>query len=181
MNEGKAGIVYACGDWEHGQLGLPLETNENGSRMPTSGPRLAGRRVLPSIPATDKEGLVSELWSIPKLRNQKVSAIAAGGDHSLVVSSTGRVFSFGKNDTYQLGVTVGNHVFNAASARLGLHVTQEGADDRYAGPEPIQINLLRWKQIKDVACGDSHSLARCQSGSVYSWGMGAGGRKAAKG
>jgi hypothetical protein len=23
-SEGKEGVIYACGEWEHGQLGLPL-------------------------------------------------------------------------------------------------------------------------------------------------------------
>ena len=184
VHEGKSGIVYAAGEWEQGQLGLPWSRTfmvegrpvSRSTAVPSTGTRIVGRKEIPAEPAAGEDGLVTNFCLVPLLRPQKVTFIAAGGDHSFAVAASGRVFAFGKNDAYQLGVTTGGHVYTATSARVGVEISHEGVDDRSVGPEPLQVVALRWKSVVEIACGDAHSLARCENGTLYSWGMGAGGR-----
>jgi alpha-tubulin suppressor-like RCC1 family protein len=115
---------------------------------------------------------------VPALRDHQAVTVAAGGDHSLVVTSAGRVFAFGRNDSYQLGVALASGTqCLAGGARIGVDkLMQEGADERQVGPEPVQIAGLRWKSVLQISCGDAHNLARCVGGDVYAWGLGGSGR-----
>ena len=96
----------------------------------------------------------------------------------MVVTSAGRVFAFGRNDSYQLGVALASGTqCLAGGARIGVDkLMQEGADERQVGPEPVQVAGLRWKSVLEISCGDAHNLARCVGGSVYTWGLGGSGR-----
>mmetsp|Transcript_26572 Transcript_26572/g.64134 ORF Transcript_26572/g.64134 Transcript_26572/m.64134 type:complete len:220 (+) Transcript_26572:57-716(+) len=165
-SEGKEGVLYACGEWEHGQLGLPWsrkyvvegETKEYDQEVPSTGERTIGKNtLLPPIPAVDDKEKVSHPHVVPLLRSHHIVKASAGGDHSFVVTDAGRVFCCGKNDTFQLGVTSGPPQAFAATTRMGMEgMAQEGADQREVGPEPVQVVALRWKMVADVSCGDAH-------------------------
>lgn len=71
--------------------------------------------------------------------------IAAGGRHTLLVDSAGKVWAWGQNDYGQLGIN--NH-------------TQQ--------LEPVQVNGL--SNVVAVAAGDNHSLALDTAGDVWAWG-----------
>jgi alpha-tubulin suppressor-like RCC1 family protein len=96
----------------------------------------------------------------------------------MVVTSAGRVFAFGRNDSYQLGVALASGTQHlAGGARIGVDkLLQEGSDERQVGPEPVQVVGLRWKAVCEISCGDAHNLARCIGGDVYAWGLGGSGR-----
>jgi len=81
-----------------------------------------------------------------------VGAVAAGGDHTLVLDTTGHVWAFGRNDTGQLGDGT------AASSR----------------PTPVQVAGL--SDVIAVAAGTSHSLALTRDGTVVSWGANGSGQ-----
>lgn len=83
------------------------------------------------------------LTQISQLSQAK--AVAGGYGHSLAISSTGALFSWGLNDNYQLGN--GTNISSLTPTQIGLG--------------PI------WT---DVACGDYHSLALNSVGEVYAWG-----------
>eukprot|EP00961_Rhodomonas_salina_P121328 1633174-Rhodomonas_salina.1 len=146
--------------------------------VPSTGPRITDKgKPMAPIPAVDENDLVSHPVVVPALRQHHVVTASAGGDHTLVVTDVGRVFAFGRNDSYQLGVTKGEPTFLAASTRVGVsQMLQDGSDEREVGTEPLQVNSLRWKSIVEVSCGDSHNLARAGDGAVYAWGLGASGR-----
>jgi alpha-tubulin suppressor-like RCC1 family protein len=81
-----------------------------------------------------------------------VSAIAAGEDHSLAVSSTGRLYAFGSNRFGQLG--------DAADSGTEL-----------ANPTPLRVSLPgATGPVVQVAAGFSHSLALTSTGQLYAFG-----------
>ncbi len=81
------------------------------------------------------------------------TAIAAGGDHSLALSSTGVVYGWGANDRGQLG-----------------DGTTVPAATPVAVTPPVGVTFTA------VAAGTGHSLALGSDGQVYSWGFGASGQ-----
>ena len=41
---------------------------------------------------------------------------------------------------------------------------------------PREVDALRCKRLRDIACGSSHSAAITSSGELYTWGLGEYGR-----
>lgn len=84
------------------------------------------------------------------LSGKRVIRIAAGGLHSLVLTSEGQVFTWGFNGSGQLG---------------------DGMGDDHSIPFPVDASgVLAGKNIIAIACGDDHSLALSDEGKVYAWG-----------
>ncbi|MCJ1250071.1 hypothetical protein MMC30_007297 [Trapelia coarctata] len=90
---------------------------------------------------------------------EKVTSIASGLDHLLMLTSSGRLFTSAASTTEfpskgQLGIP-------------GLTWTQ-----RPSGPydQPHEITTLRGFTIKDIAAGDFHSLAVDTEGRVFAFG-----------
>lgn len=84
---------------------------------------------------------------IPHLPSMTVVQLAAGNQYSLILTSDGRVFSFGKGSKGRLGH--GNEM------------------DRMP---PKRIDGLKGVNIVQVSAGYSHSLAVSDKGNVYSFG-----------
>ena len=82
----------------------------------------------------------------------KVTAIAAGGEHSLAVTSTGAVLAWGYNADGQLG----NGGTGASSV-------------------PVNVSLPAGTRVTAVAAGALHSLAVTSTGAVLAWGYNADG------
>jgi len=91
------------------------------------------------------------LQLIEALKGVRVRAVAAGEDHSLVLSVGGDAYSFGLGGFGQLG----------------------HGDDR-SQPLPKRIETLA--NVRAVAADRSHSLLLTESGIVYSFGNGSNGR-----
>jgi alpha-tubulin suppressor-like RCC1 family protein len=78
-----------------------------------------------------------------------VVALAAGGDHSLALTSGGTVYAWGRNDfNSSLGVGLGGQFVVTAAPVQGL------------------------TGVKAIAAGDGHSLALREDGTVWAWGLG---------
>lgn len=86
---------------------------------------------------------------VDELENEFIVDISAGYSFSVVVSRSGKVFSWGFNDKSQLGL--GN---------------------RYNQDKPRLIKTLEGIHGKNVVCGQQHSLLLTKDGNVYSWGLG---------
>lgn len=127
------GQLYSFGDNEFGQLGRAANAE-------TTVPNPAPAQV--EIPGLDGT----------------VVAIAAGGEHSLVLSSSGQVFAFGLNSAGQLGSfsNSGSEWANATPAQVAL----PGASAR-----PVA-----------VAAGALHSLVVTAAGALYTFGSNAEGQ-----
>lgn len=79
--------------------------------------------------------------------------VAAGDDFSLVMTSSGKLYSFGENDFGQLGV-----------------MTNSG--DSAANPAPAAVMLSGASgTLSQIAAGSEHSLALTSSGQLYAFGF----------
>jgi hypothetical protein len=83
----------------------------------------------------------------------RITAIAAGGDHSLALTTTGQVYAWGANTDGQLG-----------------DGTTTDADVPVAVPAPEGV------VITAIAAGTGHSLALSTAGTAYAWGFNASGQ-----
>lgn len=96
---------------------------------------------------------------------EKVTSIASGLEHALLLTNKGRVFSTASaSDSFpsrgQLGVP-----------GLTWNTRPEGSFD-----QPHEVTTLRGFPIKSAACGDYHSLVLDDAGRVFAWGDNASGQ-----
>ena len=116
----KDGKLYSFGRNWYGQLG-------HGGRADQRTPRL-----------------------VAALKGVRVSAMAAGRFHSLVLSDVGEVYSFGRGDVCNYSLILGN-------------------DDQQ---DQLPIRALQGVRVGGVAAGEYHSLVVSTAGTLYSFGQG---------
>ena len=134
----------------------------------------------------------------------KVTAIAAGGEHNLAVTSTGAVLAWGYGASGQLGnggtgssstpvgVTLPTGTTVTAVAAGALHslaLTSTGAvlawgdngegelgdGSKTNSDVPVKVKLPAGTKVIAVAAGGYYSLALTSSGTVLAWGYNADG------
>ena len=112
------------------------------------------------IPFWSSTSPVSYRPIAPKISgSEKVTAIAGGLEHAVLLTSKGRLFSMASaSESFpnrgQLGVP-----------GLTWITRPEGSFD-----QPHEITTLKGFNIAKVACGDYHSLALDKDGRVFTWG-----------
>jgi len=79
----------------------------------------------------------------------KVTAIAAGADHTVALTASGRVMAWGSNARGQLGLS-----------------------HREATSEPTEVPGLRGKRVIQIGAGPRHSMAVTHGGLLFTWGAG---------
>uniref|UniRef100_A0A0B7B2U7 HECT domain-containing protein n=1 Tax=Arion vulgaris TaxID=1028688 RepID=A0A0B7B2U7_9EUPU len=119
------GMIFTWGSNAYGQLGL-------GKGAP---------------PYQNLPELVSCLKGIPVLQ------VAAGANHTFILSRSGAVYGWGRNSFGQ----------------LGLNTTE----DCY---QPQQCRSLRNQRIKYVCCGENHTACLTKDGRVFTFGAGSYGQ-----
>jgi alpha-tubulin suppressor-like RCC1 family protein len=122
-----AGVVWAWGSNDSGQLGLG-----SGESFITVASPILSLRGRTSIATT-------------------ITAIAAGGDHSLALDSLGNVWAWGDNHNGQLGIG-GSQGLSSVPLRVDFPT--------FGSPWPIAR----------IAAGGVHSLAIDAFGNVWAWG-----------
>lgn len=87
------------------------------------------------------------------LNQYHVVGVAAGDRHALFITESGAVFGCGENYYGQLGMGPGD-------------------DTQTPYKEPVLIPVFNEKEIivRDICCGDSHSLALTEDHQVFAWG-----------
>lgn len=90
---------------------------------------------------------------LSKLERAAVSRVACSSRHTLIVTNTGSVFSWGENDHSQLGYE---------TSKRNKGTTYEC--------KPRKVESLAKEFIIDVACGEFHSLALSNDKAVFLWG-----------
>jgi alpha-tubulin suppressor-like RCC1 family protein len=119
-----SGQIFTWGDNERGQLGFPADTNPPPNPHPTP-----------------------FATQLPPGSGQPVEAVA-GDSFSLVVTSTGQLFSFGDNDEGELGFSGNN-----------------------PDPSPTRVSLPgEIGGVVSAAAGFNRSLAVTSSGQLFAWG-----------
>ena len=124
------GVAYSFGCGECGQLGHVGQANQHTPRV------------------------------IEALRGWHISAVAAGGDHSLALSEAGALYSFGCGANGQLG-----HGDDDDDHDPNL-------DDGENQHTPRLVAALRGMRVSALAAGEWHSLVLSEAGDIYSFGTG---------
>jgi alpha-tubulin suppressor-like RCC1 family protein len=130
----------------------------------------------------------------------RATAVTAGGSHSLALTSTGRLLSWGSNDRGQLGngSTSGSHVPIPVKLPEGTKVRGlfAGCQDTLAQTStgkvlawgagdvgqlgngraadrhrPVRVRLPKGSKVTAISAGCQHSLALTASGHVLAWGF----------
>ena len=114
--------VWTCGRGRHGQLGH--------GHFNDAGP----------------------LQRVNALSDRKIVGGAAGATHSVVYSADGAIYSWGANESGQLG-----HGAEVAAGEHGLWW-------------PRRINALRHEFVSSVAAGAHHTLVITKTGTLYAFG-----------
>jgi alpha-tubulin suppressor-like RCC1 family protein len=163
------GKVYATGYNYFGQLGLGNNTN------------------------------INTFTEIPSLSGKTITALSAGGEHSLALSNDGKVYATGQNSSGELGLGdnnyrntftevtdlsdknitalfAGNHYSLALSNDGKVYATghnnygQLGLNDTANRNTFTKVGLLNDKNITALSAGNIHSLALSDDGEVYAAG-----------
>nr|XP_002745648.3 E3 ISG15--protein ligase HERC5 [Callithrix jacchus] len=116
----KGGELFAWGQNLHGQLGV-------------------GRK----FPSTTAPQIVEHLAGIP------LAQISAGEAHSMALSMSGNIYSWGKNEFGQLGL-----------------------DHTESKDSPSLIEALDNQKVEFLACGGSHTALLTQDGLLFTFGAG---------
>jgi alpha-tubulin suppressor-like RCC1 family protein len=102
-----------------------------------------------------------------------IESVACGEEHTIILTSEGKLVGLGSNASGQLGVPINkaptpkNASDNFDGDETNRSVTNQ---NRHCEPIPIEIKGLACKIVK-VACGEQHTLALTLRGQVYSWGQ----------
>ncbi len=109
---------------------------------------------------------------VQSLQDVLVTKVSAGGNHTLCLTSGGRVFAWGAGGEGQLGLGVsvpyqtkprliGDLDFVAIAAGQDWKQQQRGASAKSLASVPM---------IRDIFAGPTYSVATCTTGHVYVWG-----------
>ena len=176
------GALWTWGMNQHGQCGQLQKSEEgNGALLPgqvcaRGGVGWPGREALFSFFSSGildwiSLALAGACWRLLTLCERmcifssrqvhalvahgSIAGVACGSCHTLVVTHTGAVFSFGLNATGQLG---------------------DGTDHNRPNPTPLPVRLPPTMAVTWVACGEEFSAAVTAEGALFMWGFGACGQ-----
>ena len=145
---GGGGTVLAAGLNNYAQLGLGAgsSSDKNGDTE--------SRTYLTRVKSLEGLGVVS---------------VKGGVHHSLVLTSQGEIFAFGRGDSGQLGVPLkggegGLDKAGSFSATIVSPILQSGSDSSSGSSTGAAVVA--------IACGGNHNLAITASNEVYTWGYG---------
>ncbi|OQR85477.1 hypothetical protein ACHHYP_11784 [Achlya hypogyna] len=111
------------------------------------------------------------------LRGTYISAVACGDAHSLALSSTGNVYSWGSNRFLQLG----RHTILDDDAARPERIDANWAGTTAAGTRRLDPSVGDASPTEPgaalrIAAGAHHSLAIARDGTLFTWGCGVDGR-----
>jgi hypothetical protein len=148
------GSLYACGTG----FGLGLGDAEMDEDPYSPSPSVAGRGS-PLSPGKKHEPHAGEVLTprlvMGELLGEEVVGIGAGDAHSLAVTSTGLVFSWGFGGSGALG---------------------HGAMESQSAPRLVSALVEHNQSILNVDCGEYHSAAVSREGHLWIWGDGEAGQ-----
>ncbi|KDO31550.1 hypothetical protein SPRG_03479 [Saprolegnia parasitica CBS 223.65] len=114
---------------------------------------------------------------VDALANVPLSSVACGQYHTMVVTTSGVILAFGKNDYGQLGVdgienqlvpmVVKSGLERFVCTELGIG---EAANAQQRIAVPTLVPDLEGKDIVRIACGCYHTLAVADNGMMYAFG-----------
>jgi alpha-tubulin suppressor-like RCC1 family protein len=174
----KNGDVYTWGSNADGQLGLGAT---HGSKLESLVPRKFGLEGVAAIccggyhsMALAKDGViyawganhhgqlgngfvaakVTRPQRIQRLARHHFCALACGQYHSLGLTTEGKVYAWGLNESGQLG-----------------NGMRDDADDEEQLWEDVSPQRVPLSHVISISCGGFHSLALTREGKLYAWGL----------
>jgi len=136
------GRLFSWGSNCNGQLGIRT--------LPISKPSIVSNTNLASSSSALVPVEASPIvYYISSLRGVAVACIAAGYRHSVALTVSGALFTWGYNGYGQLGV--GDQT------------------DRFL---PVLVRMLRSQKVRYVCCGEDHTAALTYDGGVFTFGAG---------
>jgi hypothetical protein len=96
----------------------------------------------------------------PTIDYTHIAQVAAGSEHTLLLTVDGQIFAFGSNRFGQLGT--GDRSDSAQAVRV--HV------DRYDRRIQACTSVFSTSPVTSIACGFYHSLCTTADGHAYTWG-----------
>lgn len=100
---------------------------------------------------------------IDELADKDIIHLAAGVHHSLAISKSGEIFTWGRMDAKQCGTT--SALKRAAEGDI---VTDSLGKDRML----IRPTIISDVKFRTAECGTDHTVAIDQNGDAWSWGFG---------
>lgn len=139
-----------------------LENNLNETKLFSFGCNDMGQLGVPNdsqyiIKNQEQQNISSQAINIEFFNDIKVKTLSIGDQHSICISSSGAIYSWGAFTYGQLGVEQNPKIIS-------------DPDGFAYQPSPLQIQTLRNYKVIDVACGDAHTLALINDGQIFSWG-----------
>ncbi|XP_048828381.1 RCC1 domain-containing protein 1-like [Brienomyrus brachyistius] len=144
-----SGGVFTWGSGSHGQLG-------HGELVGETEPRV-----------------LEALWGVA------MAGVAAGNWHSVCISSGGDVYTWGWNESGQLGMPA--RALNEARRLTGqdaaTHLQSDGEEDSRGVFISIQafpalVDIPEDSEVTKVSCGSRHTAAVTKTGDLFTWGWG---------
>ena len=96
------------------------------------------------------------------LDHLQIKEVAGGNHHSLCLASSGRVITFGRGDSGQLGNT---------DNRPEVGYCEEKPVKIYM-PNDNENDVQPKDPVSTISCGANHNLAITKNGDLYTWGYG---------
>ena len=98
----------------------------------------------------------------------KIKEISAGTVHNLALTQDNKLFSWGSSQGGQLGLPE------------KYLISQPNYIKSFFLPSPTQISIFsnskKPEMLEKISCGEAHSIALTNKGTVYSWGFGSNGQ-----
>merc|ERR1712146_62915 len=142
LSEG--GQLFSMGMNRNGQLGRETPDVNYGAispRSPKSKP----------VPEARHAWNVQSTPTLCQYQNTGVHQIAAGGEHTFVITESGELVAFGEGNHGQIGAP-------------GAHAERSQATEYKAIKVPLE------QQAREIACGIHHTVAVGKDGECYVWG-----------
>merc|ERR1711977_601972 len=168
-----------------------LQRKANGLQTYTFGDGRYGQLGHEFPDDADKEELLfrREPQCVKELVEKHVVQVAAGREHTVVLTAEGQVFTFGAGSCGRLGISMTEEVKKIVVqvAAGGQHTAlliddgevytcgyggygQLGRGSRSSLFFPRRVETLRGQPVVQVSAGDNHTLALTGAGEVYAWG-----------
>jgi hypothetical protein len=117
-----------------------------------------------SVGAAGKGADAFQAVQVPSLEG--VVSVAAGEVHCLALRADGAVFSWGRNDSGQLGL---GPTSDRGREAAGVDMKEKRGATFFIGT-PRYISCLHRTRITSIACGSRHSLLVAEDGALYTFG-----------
>ena len=138
-----------------------LEENINVLNVFTWGSNEMGQlgQEIENTTTKDKDGYSYSSFPINLncLKHLRISWVSAGDGHTVSVSRNGTICSWRASACGQLGLE-------------GIENMPRDSEGYPYQPIPMLIKLLNNVNVKELSCGDAHSIALTVDGRLFSWG-----------